>query len=76
MLRRRLPEGSRESIPLSLFPYTPPGVDVLEGGMLTSNNVAGSSHGPFPSFTVASGAVSEPGSDAARQNALYSANVE
>ncbi len=23
------------------FPYTPPGVDVLEGGKLTSNNVAG-----------------------------------
>ncbi len=22
------------------FPYTPPGVDVLEGGKLTSNNVA------------------------------------
>ncbi len=28
------------------FPYTPPGVDVLEGGKLTSNNVAGSSHNP------------------------------
>ncbi len=51
MLRRRLPEGSRES---SLcvagvlddppgFPYTPPGIDVLEGGKLTSNNVTGSS---------------------------------
>ncbi len=26
------------------FPCTPPGVDVLEGGKLTSNNVAGSSH--------------------------------
>ncbi len=25
------------------FPYTPPGIDVLEGGKLTSNNVAGSS---------------------------------
>ncbi len=24
------------------FPYTAPGVDVLEGGKLTSNNVAGS----------------------------------
>ncbi len=24
------------------FPCTPPGVDVLEGGKLTSNNVAGS----------------------------------
>ncbi len=28
------------------FPCTPPGVDVLEGGKLTSNNVAGSSHDP------------------------------
>jgi len=26
------------------FPCTPPGVDVLEGGKLTSNNVAGSSN--------------------------------
>ena len=58
------------------FPYTPPGVDVLEGGKLTSNNVAGSSHDPFQSFAVASGAVSKPGSDAARQDALYSAGVE
>uniref|UniRef100_A0A8C1EDI7 Solute carrier family 12 member 7a n=1 Tax=Cyprinus carpio carpio TaxID=630221 RepID=A0A8C1EDI7_CYPCA len=55
------------------FPYTPPGVDVLEGGKLTSNNVAGSSHDPFQSFAVASGAVSKPGSDAARQDGLYSA---
>ncbi len=39
------------------FPYTPPGVDVLEGGKLTSNNVAGSSHNPLQSFAVASGAV-------------------
>ncbi len=29
------------------FPYTLPGVDVLEGGKLTYNNVAGSSHDPF-----------------------------
>ncbi len=34
------------------FPYTPPGVDVLEGGKLTSNNVAGSSHDPFPAFSI------------------------
>ncbi len=27
------------------LPYTSPGVDVLEGGKLTSNNVAGSLHG-------------------------------
>ncbi len=37
------------------FPYTPPGVDILEGGKLTSNNVAGSSHNPLQSFAVASG---------------------
>ncbi len=29
------------------FPCTLPGVDVLEGGKLTSNNVAGSSHDPL-----------------------------
>ncbi len=40
------------------FPCTPPGVDVLEGGKLTSNNVAGSSHDPLQSPAVASGAVS------------------
>ncbi len=45
------------------FPYTPPGVDVLEGGKLTSNNVAGSSHDPLQSFAVASGVVSKPGGD-------------
>ncbi len=58
------------------FPYTPPGVDILEGGKLTSNNVAGSSHDPLQSFAVASGAVSKPGSDAAGQDALHSAGVE
>ncbi len=58
------------------FPYTPPGVDVLEGGKLTSNNVAGSSHDPLQSFAVACGAVSKPGGDAAGQNGLHSAGVE
>ncbi len=58
------------------FPYTPPGVDVLEGGKLTSNNVAGSSHDPLQSFVVASGAVSKPGSDVVGQDALHSADVE
>ncbi len=58
------------------FPCTPPGVDVLEGGKLTSNNVAGSSHDPLQSFAVASGAVSKPGGDAAGQDALHSAGVE
>ncbi len=56
------------------FHYTPPGVDILEGGKLTSNNVAGSLHDPLQSF--ASGAVSKPGGDAASQDALHSAVVE
>ncbi len=54
------------------FPYTPPGVDVLEGGKLASNNLAGSSHDPLQSFAVASGAVSKP----AGQDVLHSAGVE
>ncbi len=58
------------------FPYTPPGVDVLKGGKLTSNNVAGSSHEPLQSFAVASGAVSKQGGDAAGLDALHSAGVE
>ncbi len=58
------------------FPHAPPGVDVLEGGKLTSNNVAGSSHDPLQRFAVASGAVSKPGGDAAGQDALHSAGVE
>ncbi len=58
------------------FPCTPPGVDVLEGGKLTSNNVAGSSHDPLQSPAVASGAVSKSGGDAAGQDALHSAGVE
>ncbi len=58
------------------FPYTPPSVNVLEGGKLTSNNVAGSSHDPLQSYAFASGAVSKPGGDAAGQNALHSAGVE
>ncbi len=57
------------------FPCTPPGVDVLEGGKLNSNNVAGSSHDPLQSPAVASGAVSKPGGDAAGQDALHSAGV-
>ncbi len=58
------------------FSCTPPCVDVLEGGKLTSNNVAGSSHDPLQSFAVASGAVSKPGGDAAGQDALHRAGVE
>ncbi len=48
----------------------------LEGGKLTSNNVAGSSHNPLQSPAVASGAVSKQGGDAAGQDALHSAGVE
>ncbi len=55
---------------------TPPGVDVLDGGKLTSNNVAGSLHDPLQTFVVASCAVSKPGGDAAGQDALHSAGVE
>ncbi len=58
------------------FPCTPPGVYILEGGKLTSNNVAGSSHDHLQSPAVASGAVSKPGGDAAGQDALHSAGVE
>ncbi len=58
------------------FPCTPPGVDILEGGKLTSNNVAGSSHDPLQSPAVASGAVSKPGGDTAGQDALHIAGVE
>ncbi len=58
------------------FPCTQPGVDILEGGKLTSNNVAGSSHDPLQSPAVASGAVSIPGGDTAGQDALHSAGVE
>ncbi len=53
-----------------------PGVDILEGGKLTSNNVAGSSHDPLQSPVVASGGVSKPGGDTAGQDALHSAGVE
>ncbi len=58
------------------FSCTLPGVDILEGGKLTSNNVAGSSQDPLQSPVVASGAVSKPGGDAASQDALHSAGVE
>ncbi len=50
------------------FPCTPPGVDILEGGKLISNNVAGSSHDPLQSPAVASGAVSKPGGDTMQYN--------
>ncbi len=58
------------------FPYTPPGVDVLEGGKLTSNNVAGSSHDPFSELCGCQQCCLQPGGDAAGQDALHSAGVE
>ncbi len=78
MLRRRLPEGAERAVldDSPGFPYTPPGVDVLEGGKLTSNNVTGCSHDPLQSSAVASGAVSKLGNNAAGQDALHSAGVE
>ncbi len=58
------------------FPFTPPGVDVLEGGKLTSNNVAGSSHDPLqglrlPAVLFPNQTVIKPVKDA-----LHSAGVE
>ncbi len=47
-----------------------------EGGKLTSNNVAGSSHNPLQSFAVSSCAVSKPDGDAAGKDDLHSADVE
>ncbi len=47
------------------FPHAPPGVDVLEGGKLTSYSVSGSLHNPLQRFAIAAGAVSILGSDAA-----------
>ncbi len=57
------------------FPCTPPGVDILEGGKLTSNNVAGSSRDSLQSPAVASGAVSKPGGDAAGQPVMLAGDV-
>ncbi len=57
---------------LECFPHTSLGVDVLEGGKLTSNDVNYSLQG----FPVESDAVLVPGGDAASQDALHSATVE
>ncbi len=85
MQRRRLSEGNRESrlwdgwleslMILGLSLYTA-GVDILEGGKLTSNNVGGAVRRPFAELAIASGAVSKPGGDTAGQDALHSAGVE
>ncbi len=57
-------------------PHALPGVDVLEGGKLTSYSVAGSLHNPLQSFAIAAGAVSIPGSEATSQDAFHGAGVE
>ncbi len=57
------------------FPHAPPGVDVLEGGKLTSYSVAGSSHNPLQSFAIVAATVSIPVGDAAGQDTLHSAGV-
>ncbi len=51
-------------------------VDVLEGGKLTSNNVAGSFARHLQSFAIASGAVPNQAVIAASQDALHNAGVE
>ncbi len=83
MLRRRLPEGSRESS-LWMDGWSPWWSSWLSlytawcrcpGGRGSSPPTMwrGSSHNPLQSFAVASGAVSKPGGDAAGQDALHSA---
>ncbi len=61
---------------LPCFPHTSLGVDVLEGGKLTSHDVLGLLNYSMQGFPVKSGAVPVPGSDAASQDALHSATVE
>ncbi len=56
------------------FPCTPPGVDVLEGGKLTSNNVAGSSF--CRALRLPAVLFPNQAGDAAGQDALHSACVE
>lgn len=57
------------------FPHTPSGVDVREGGKLTSNDVSICSQHPLQGFPVNGSAVAGPGSDTASQDALHGAGV-
>ncbi len=57
---------------LPCFPHTSLGVDVLEGGKLTSNDVLGRLNYSLQGFPVET----VPGGDAASQDALHSATVE
>ncbi len=67
---------ARVSDDLPCFPLTSLGVDVLEGGKLTSNDVLGHLNYSLQGFLVESGAVLVPGGDAACQDPLHSATVE
>ncbi len=73
MLRRRLPEGNRES---SLWDGWLESLIILRAFLVHRKEVAGSSHDPLQSPAVASGAVSKPGGDAAGQDVLHSTGVE
>ncbi len=55
---------------LPCFPHTSLGVDVLEGGKLTTDDVLGRLNYSLQSFPLESGAVSVPSGDAASQDAL------
>ncbi len=67
-------EGISDDLPC--FLHTSLGVDVLEGGKLTSDDVLGRLDYFVQGFPVESGAVPVPGCDAASQDALQSATVE
>ncbi len=80
MLWYRLPDGSseksswlgwQESLMIFRAFLTSLGVDVLEGGKLTSDDVLGHLNYSMHCFPVESGAVPVPGSDAASQDALH-----
>ncbi len=85
MLRYLLPDGSseksswlgwQESLMIFRAFLTSLGVDILEGGKLTSDDVLGRLNYSLQGFPVESGAVPVPRGDAASQDALHSATVE
>ncbi len=70
-----MPQVAGVSDDLPCFPHTSLGVDVLEGGKLTSYDVLVHLNYSIQGFPVESGAVPVPDSDAASQDALHSATV-
>ena len=60
----------------SVLPLTPPGVEVLDGRQLCPSDVLGRPHYPLKSLAVGGRAVTTPGSDATRQDALDGAVVK